>query len=205
MGRHAAAGCSSRSAVARHRVTPITRIRRPGTRSDGAAREPARLCADGRRRATHGRQPKQGRASGKGAPGEPPCRMRRLQFPRAIGGQCAGLFRPGGWVPMRSIRERDSGFRHYRHRRWRWHAGLPAGRAGFSVVAFDAGRLLAAAGGFRLRRDRAESSIGPTNGCATAKIRLSSAQQQRQVGRRQHGAFCDGVAALSPGMVQGAH
>ena len=36
---------------------------------------------------------------------EPPCRMIRCKPPRAVGGRAPDVFRPGGWIPMRTYRD----------------------------------------------------------------------------------------------------
>ncbi len=115
---------------------------------------------------------------------------------------CSGA---GGWMPMREYPRRRGGrFRHRRHRRRRRHARLPARRDGLLGRRARCRPLLAAARGFRLRREPSRpSSTGPTSASSTARTRCSSAPTTRgkSVGGSDR-AFRHGVAALPAGMVQ---
>lgn len=63
-----------------------------------------------------------------------------LQAPRAIGGRAPDVFRPGGWVPMRSHRDDDIvDFAIVGTGAGGGTLACKLAEAGFSVVAFDAG------------------------------------------------------------------
>ena len=83
-----------------------------------------------------------------------------LAEPRGKDGRAPDVFRPGAWVPMRQYQRGRSGrFRHRRHRRRRRHAGLPTGRSRLLRGRPRCRPVVPAAGGFRLRRIRAEQAL----------------------------------------------
>ena len=92
--------------------------------------------------------------------GKRSCRMIVQDTPRASDGRAPDVFRPGGWMPMRQLlRGRGGRFRHRRHRRRRRHARLQARRSRLLGRGVRRRPLLAAAGGFRLRRERAGQAL----------------------------------------------
>ena len=100
-------------------------------------------------------------------------------------------------------RQRGGRFRRRRHRRGRRNAGLPAGRARLLGRRARCRAVLSAARGFRLRRIRADQALLDRRAHRRRRQSASARQQQqRQGGGWLDGAFRDGVAALSAGMVQ---
>ena len=210
LGRHAAQELLHEAHGARHRPCAFLlarcverdRVRRPG--------QPARLCPHA--------------SSTSATPGKPPRPRTAMSPPRA--GRTAmsddpaahaaraamaarpDVFRPGAWVPMREYRRgRRSRFRHRRHRRGRRHARLQAGRSRLlRRRAWTPAPIGARSRISRPTRSEQSKLYWTDDRIVDGDNPLAARQQQfRQGGRRQHRAFRHGVAALPPGMVQGAH
>ena len=204
------AGCRRRrsSSSAWHTTScrPTTPTRPPGTRSAGAAGQPARLCAHGFRRARSvggGRGPRRrwgGRRRKTAVSDDPRSRRaRRRARPRRVRARAAGCrcgeYRQDEAVDFAIVGTGAGG-------------GTLACRlaeAGFSVVALERGRAFARWKTSPPTRRSRPSSTGPTTASSTARTRCTGQQQQRQGGRRQHRPFRDGIAAIQARVVQIAH
>ena len=174
------------------------RLGRPG--------EPARLCAHGLRRArsvgggrsqaTATSKRRDGRTAVSDDPFATPRARRRAARPT-----CSG---PAPGCRCGNIGDDEAvDFVDRRHRRGRRNAGLQARRRRLFGRGARCRPLFPAAGGFRLRRTRADQALLDRR--AHRRRRQPAAdgqQQQRQGGRRLHRPFRHGVAALPAGMVQ---
>ena len=153
----------AKRAAARHRRRPITRHptawNEIGFGGPASPRGYVRMDFD-RRDPWEAAEAKPGH-EGRGALREnSPCRMTRSRCRAARTAARPTCSACGGWMPMREYpRERGGRFRDRRHRRGRRHARLPAGRGRLFGRRFRCRAVVAAARGFRLRRNASAEAL----------------------------------------------
>ncbi len=127
-----------------------------------------------------------------------------LRVPRARGGRAPDVFRVGAWTPMREYRDEDEvDFAIVGTGAGGGTLACRLAEAGFSVVALDAGPF------WRPLEDFASDEMEQTKLYWTDE-RLVDGENPLQLGSNNSGksvggidrSLCDGVASLSPGMVQ---
>ena len=175
------------------------RLRRSG--------QSARLCAHGLRQARSvGSGGSQAGTRGQRRGGRTAMLDDAMHTPRGKDGRAPDPLRVGGWMPMREYPENEPvDFVIVGTGAGGGTLACKLAEYGFSVVALRCRRVVASAGGIRLRRGApAQAVLDRRAHLRRRKPAEARLQQQRQGGRRQHGAFRHGVAALPPGALQDA-
>ena len=126
--------------------------------------------------------------------------------PRAKDGRAPDLLHRGGWMPMRCRRDDDEvDFAIVGTGAGGGTLACKLAEYGFSVIGFDAGPFWRPLEDFASDEKSQEKLfwLGPriTGGDNPVQLGSNNSGTDR---RRQHRAFSDGLAAGSPGAVQGA-